>query len=496
MRKLQILLPMLLLALFSFAQQKIITGRVTNKTTGEPLQNVSVQVKNKSVITDADGKFSIQASVGDIINISFIGMNPIKVKVTNATTDISVGMEESSNNLNEVVVTGYTREKVVDLTGAVSVVSLKNIKNNPVASPMLALQGQVPGLYIQVDGSPTGANGAPPLIIIRGVNNLNGTGNVNPPLYVIDGVPTNRYEAFANLNVNSIASIQVLKDASAGSIYGSRAASGVIIVTTKDGSSGGAEKVHIQLSSSLTSQTEKPWQEPVLSSTQRGQALWRAAVNDGSNPNTISTSNIYQYNWNGDYTNPVLNNVIIAPFVGGDSLEPAASTNWQDALYKSALITSTDLAISAGTNKSGLLIDLGYYNNDGLMQFTKYQRYNARINTHTSAFNNFLKFGENFQISRTSQVNSTSDVGGDAVGDLSLTLAPTIPLYKTDGTYGGPVGAGYSDRNNPVDMQYLNRWNTTNQFLSIGNVFAAIEPVKNLVFKTNLGFEYSDISVK
>jgi len=493
MRKLQILLPMLLLALFSLAQQKIITGRITNKTTGEPLIGVSIQTKSKSVITDADGKFSIPASVGETINLSFIGMNPIKVKVANTTSDISLGMEESNNNLNEIVVTGYTREKVVDLTGAVSVVNLKNIKNNPIASPMLALQGQVPGLYIQTDGSPTGANGAPPLIIIRGVNNLNGTGNVNPPLYVIDGVPTNRYEAFANLNTNAIASIQVLKDASASSIYGSRAASGVFIVTTKDGSTSGAEKVHIQFSTSLTWQTERPWQEPVLSSTQRGEALWRAAVNDGSDPNTISTSNIYQYKWNGDYTNPVLNNVIIAPYVGGDTLEPSANTNWQNDLFKTALITSNDLVISAGNNKSGLLIDLGYYNNDGLIQFTKYQRFNARINTHTSAFNGILKVGENFQVSRTSQVNSTSDVGGAAVGDLALTLAPTIPLYKTDGTYGGPVGAGYSDRNNPVDMQYLNRWNTNNQFLTIGNVFAEIEPIKKLVFKTSFGFEYSDL---
>jgi len=119
MRKLQILLPMLLLALFSLAQQKIITGRITNKTTGEPLIGVSIQTKSKSVITDADGKFSIPASVGETINLSFIGMNPIKVKVANTTSDISLGMEESNNNLNEIVVTGYTREKVVDLTGAV-----------------------------------------------------------------------------------------------------------------------------------------------------------------------------------------------------------------------------------------------------------------------------------------------------------------------------------------------------------------------------------------
>ncbi len=496
MRKVWILLPMLLLAVFSHAQQKIITGKVRGKTSNEPLQGVSVQNNKKAVVTDAAGNFSISAAPGDVLIFTFVGMGMQKVKVTSATQSLELILEDAPNDLNQIVVTGYKAEKKADLTGAVSVVNLNTVKNNPVASPMLALQGQVPGLYIQGDGSPTGANGAAPTIIIRGVNNLNGTGNVNPPLYVIDGVPTNRYEDFANLNTNSIASIQVLKDASAASIYGSRAASGVIIVTTKDGS-GYGDKVRVQFSSSLTTQSEKPWQEPVLSSTQRGQALWQAAVNDHNvdgvtDPNAISTNQIYAYTWNNDYANPSLTKVNIAPFVGGDSTEPAANTNWQNALYRHSLITANDIAVSAGNADRGLLMDFGYYNNDGLMQFTHYQRYNARINTHASLFDKKVRIGENFQLSRTSQVNSTNDVGGASVGDLAITLAPTIPLYKTDGTYGGPVGAGYSDRNNPVDMQYLNRWNTTNLFLATGNVFVEIQPIKNLVYRTSLGFDYSD----
>ncbi len=490
MKKLQILFPLLLMGIFSFAQTKIVTGKVTGKDNREPLAGVTVTSKNKTTVTNADGAYSIEATSGEMLKFSFVGMNPTEIKVSNAKDNLNVFMDPSYNDLNAVVVTGYKSEKKVDLTGAVSIVKLDNIKNNPVASPMLALQGQVPGLYIQTDGSPTGANGGAPAIVIRGVNNLNGLGGTTP-LYVIDGVPTTRYEDFANLNPNSIASIQVLKDASAASIYGSRAANGVIIVTTKDGA-GGLDKTRIQFSSSITAQTEKPWQEPVLSSEQRGAALWRAAVNDGSNPNTISTSNLYQYNWNNDFTNPVLSKVIIAPYVGGDSLEPAASTNWQDALYKTAIVSSTDLAIASGNSKSGLLIDLGYYKNNGLMAFTYFQRYSARINSHTSAFNDKFRFGENAQFSRTTQVNSTSDVGGDAVGDLALTLAPTIPLRKTDGTFGGPVGPGYSDRNNPVDMQYLNRWNTTNLFLATGNIYAEIEPVKSLVVRTSLGIDYSD----
>ena len=486
MRKLQILLPMLLLALSSFAQQKIITGRVISKTSGEPLQGVSVQAKNATVTTDADGKFSIAASVGETIYVSFVGMGALKVKVTDATSNLSLAMEQGNSDLNQVVVTGYKSEKKVDLTGAVSVVNLSAIKNVPAVSPMLALQGQVPGLYIQTDGSPTGANGGAPTILIRGVNTL---GNTNP-LYIIDGIPTTRYEDFANLSTSSIASIQVLKDASAASIYGSRASNGVIIVTTRNGNTGG-DKVRIQFNSSLTTQSEKPWQEKVLNSHDRGVALWRAAVNDSTDPNGL-LSNIYTYDWNGDYLNPVLNKVNIAPFVGGDQTEPVGNTNWQNALFKSATITSNNLSISAGSGKNGLLIDLGYYNNNGLVVFTKYQRYSARVNSHASAFNDKLKIGENLQLSRTSQINSTTDVGGAATPGLALTLTPTIPLYKTDGTYGGPIGAGYSDRNNPVDMQYLNRFNTTNQFLTVGNIYADLELLKHVVFHTSLGFDYSD----
>ncbi|TMI96735.1 MAG: TonB-dependent receptor [Bacteroidetes bacterium] len=492
MKKLFFLLLLLMLAMFSFAQQKTITGTVTGKSDKAPLVGVSIQSKNKTVLTDVSGKFSIEASAGDNLLFSYVGMKSVAVRITGNTQTMSVEMEEGVNELEQVVVTGYKSEKKVDLTGAVSVVNLSTIKNSPTTSPMLALQGQVPGLYIQTDGSPTGANGAPPRILIRGVNTLGSTN----PLYIIDGVPTTRYEDFANLNTNSIASIQVLKDASASSIYGSRASNGVIIITTKDGSDpSGKEKIRIQLNSSLTIQTEKPWQEKVLNSEQRGEALWRAAVNDKTDPNNL-VNKIYTYDWNGDYNNPVLNKVNIAPFVGGDPLEPVGNTNWQDAFFKKATITSNNLSISAGTARSGLVIDLGYYKNNGLIVFTNYEKYNARINTHTSAFNNRLKIGENLQLSRTSQVNSTTDVGGAPTPELALTLSPTIPLYKTDGTYGGPIGAGYTDRNNPVDMQYLNRWNTTKQVLLYGNVFADLEIINHLVFHTSLGFDYSDALAK
>ncbi len=491
-----------------FAQQKTVSGTVTSKT-GEALTGVSVHVGKTTVATDANGKFTIPASAGDVITLSYVGKKPITYTVTDASQAISLVMEEAESELNTVIVsTGYKSERKVDLTGAVSVVNLNTVKNSTATSPMLALQGSVPGLYIQTDGSPTGGNGGAPTILIRGVGTLNSTN----PLYIIDGVPTTRYEDFANLNTGAISSMQVLKDASAASIYGSRAANGVIIVTTKNGSTD--DKIHVQLNSSLSVQTEKPWQEHVLNSHDRGAALWRAAVNDGTDPNSV-VDQIYKFDWNGDYNNPVLNNVIIAPFVGAtnnnqpppydpftgpfsatDSLMPSANTNWQDALYKQATVSSNDLAVTGGNSRNGFLIGLGYYNNNGLIEFTNYRRYNARINSHASAFNDRLKFGENFQVAQTSQVNSTTDVGGASTPGLALTLPPTIPLYKTDGTYGGPRGAGYSDRNNPVDMQYLNRFNTRNQLLLFGNVFLDFEILKNLVFHTSVGFDYSDALAK
>jgi len=486
MRKVWIFLSMLLLTFSGYAQQKTISGQVVRSSTKEPLQGVAVMSKTRSAVTDSAGRFSIAAAPGETLTFSFVGMNSMTVKVGAGSAELHLAMMEGLSDLNQVVVTGYKSEKKVDLTAAVAVVNLAAIKDIPATSPMLALQGQVPGLYIAADGSPSGNNGAPPTILVRGVNTL---GNTNP-LYIIDGVPTTRYEDFSNLNVGSIASVQVLKDASASSIYGSRASNGVIIVTTKDGS-GSGDKLRIMLNSSATWQNERPWQEKVLNSEDRGKALWRAAVNDGTDPNNL-VSQIYTFDWNKDYTNPVLNKVNIAPLVGGDSLEPVGNTNWQNELYKTALLTSNDIGIAAGNSKSGIFMDFGYLDNSGLLQYTNFRRYNARINSHTSGFNGRLKIGENFQLSRTSQVGSAKDPGGALTPTLALILAPTIPLYKTDGTYGGPVGPGYTDRNNPVDIQYLNRWNTNTRLQAYGNIFAELEIIKKLVVRTSFGFDYAD----
>ncbi|MFC0772389.1 SusC/RagA family TonB-linked outer membrane protein [Terrimonas alba] len=483
MQKFAFLITFLFYAITVFCQEKELSGTVINKTSKDPMQGVTVQTKNRTTITDANGKFSILVSMGETVSFSYVGMKAASVRAGNNLKDFAIELEEERKELEQVVVTGYQTQKKVDLTGAVSVVNIAQVKDIPTANPMQALQGRVPGLYIETSGVPNGSNRR---VLIRGLNTL---GDASP-LYVIDGVPTKRAQVFSSLNPNSIASIQVLKDASASSIYGSRASNGVIIVTTKEGLVKGAqEKISIQFNSSISAQTEKPWREDVLNAEERGRALWRAAVNDKTNP-TVHKA-IYTYDWNGDYNNPVLNKVNIVPYVGGDLTEPVGNTDWQKETYKTAIINSQDLTITAGTRKTSLLINLGYYKNTGMIVYTNFNRYSIRINSSTTLFNDKLKIGENFELSRSSEVLSTNDLGGASVPNLAITLSPTIPVYTTDGKYAGALGAGYPDRNNPVHMQYINRWDKNNELLLFGNVYAQLEPVKNLFLKTNFGVDYS-----
>jgi len=479
MKKLIPLLPLLLWSVFTMAQQKTITGTVTSQLGNSPLQGVTVQAKNTSVITDADGKFSINANVGDNLVLTFVGLKAFTIRVGTSTQNVSVAMETDVRQEEVVVVTGYTSQRKVDLIGAVAVVDLTAVKNNTSGNPMQALQGRVAGLYIEKNGTPNGENSR---ILIRGSNTLGNT----DPLYIIDGAPTKNPQVFQSLNPSSIESVQILKDASAASIYGSRASNGVIIVTTK----GGTGKVNVELNTGVTWQTMKPQKLDMLDAEGRGRALWRGAVNDGTNPNTIAPL-IYTYDWNGDFAKPILNKVNIQPFVGGDPNIPVGNTNWQDAAYENALVNNTELTISGGDKNSSLLMNLGYFNNGGILKFTGFERYTAKINAQSQLFNGVFKFGMNSEFATSKQTLATTDLGGASTPALAINLAPTIPVFTKTGQYAGPLGGGYSDRNNPVNMQYLNRWDNLTRTFAFGNVFAELVPIKDLVIRTSLGIDYS-----
>ena len=280
-----------------FAQGDKATGTVASKSTNIPLVGVTVTSKNQTTSTNVSGRFSLTADVGDTLTFTYVGMEAAKIVVPDSR-NVLVELDQNANDLNQVVVTGYQNQRKADLTGAVSVVNVSEIKDIPVGNPIKALQGRIPGVFISSDGSPSG--GA--TVRIRGIGTL---GN-NDPLYIIDGLPTKR--GLQELNQDDIESIQVLKDASSATIYGSRAANGVIIVTTKK-AKGGYSSINFDASTSSQYYSTKL---KTLNTEQRGERYWQAAVNDHSDPNN---NQIYQYDWNGDFDNPALNKIIYPEYI-------------------------------------------------------------------------------------------------------------------------------------------------------------------------------------
>lgn len=464
----------------TLAQQRTITGKVVATETNEILigANVLITGTTKGATTNAEGNFTLNLpDNATTLTVSYIGYAPKEVSIkglSNITIALVAGKE-----LSEVVVVGYTTSRKQDLTGAVAIVDLKPIKNISSGNPMQALQGRVAGLYIEKDGSPNGSNSR---ILIRGANTL---GN-NDPLYVIDGIPTTRPEVFQNMNPSNIESIQVLKDASSESIYGARASNGVIIVTTKNGGDTNG-KVEFQFNSSVAVQSEKSMRFKMLNSADRGRALWQASVNDGQDP-AAGYGEIYDFNWNKNYTNPILTGVSVKPFVGGDLNTPVGDTDWQDVMYKTGIVTKNDFTASYGNKNSSVEINLGQLKNTGMLRYTNYDRLSGSISALTRAFNDKVRFGVNLRIANSNETLTAKDLGGASTTFLAVTLAPTIPVYQKDGsTYAGELGAGYSDRNNPLHMQDLAKWNNSNRLSSFGNVFVEVQPIKNLFFKSNIG---------
>jgi TonB-linked SusC/RagA family outer membrane protein len=472
------------------AQNTGIKGVVTSSEDGMSLPGVSVLVTGtkNGTTTDFDGKYELKnVDSNASLIFSYIGFAIQTVKVSGQET-LNIILETESVQLGEIVVTGYSKERKVDVTGAIVVVDMKPVVGQSMSSgnAMQALQGRVAGLSVEKSGDPSGTNSK---ILIRGASSLGD----NNPLYVIDGVPTVRPEVFASLNPSAIESVQVLKDASASSIYGSRAANGVVIVTTKNASKGGV--MSVSYSTSIAAMSEKKQRYKMLNSLDRGKVLWQASVNDGALPED-GYGEIYNFDWNNDINNPVLNSVSVKPFVGGDTDVPAGDTDWQDVMYKTGFVINNDLSISGGSDKANAMLNLGYLDNSGMLKFTNYERYTARLNANFKLLNDKVRVGINSQFTQSNEKLAATDVGSTLTPSLAISLAPTIPVYTNSGDYAGPIGSGYSDRNNPLLMQYLNRWDNTKRVSLYGNIFTEIDLLKNLTFRNSIGIDFNDYSKK
>ncbi|MFC3335195.1 SusC/RagA family TonB-linked outer membrane protein [Flavobacterium palustre] len=453
------------------AQETGIKGTVISSDDGMPLPGATVLISGTktSTNTDFDGNFSFQKINADAtIVISFVGYASQSIAVKNQKV-ITITLQVDDNKLNEVVVTGYSKQKKSDITGAVAVVDMKDLMKQPEPNPIKALQGRIAGVKVSSDGSPSGGNTK---VVIRGVGTLNNT----DPLYVIDGMPTK--SGMHELNPNDIETIQVLKDASSASIYGSRASNGVIIITTKKGKAG---KMRINFGA-YTAFSDYSRKLNVLNANQFGQALWQANVNDGLNPNNNNLR--YQFDWSVVNNKPQLNNVLVPEYSDANQTLKSANTNWYDEIAQTGIANSYDLSVSNASDKGSYVFSLGYYGNQGVVKTTNFERITARMNSSYNYFDGKLVIGENFSFNRTNEV---TDPG---VLDPALRALPIIPVRTVDGKgWGGPVG-GMNDRQNPVRLLEYNKDNKYDYLRLFGNMYADLELVKNLHIKTSFGIDY------
>ncbi len=459
----------LCLAAASWAQSLAVSGTVTDGASGEPLIGVSVLEQGTQVgtITDLDGHFSLSVEPSARLVFSYVGYKEV---ILPAQSTMAVRMSENAEQLQELIVTGYTTQRKADLTGAVSVVSVGDLKKQNENNPMKAMQGKVAGLNISADGSPSGSA----TVRIRGIGTLNN----NDPLYIIDGVPTKG--GMHELNGNDIESIQVLKDAASASIYGSRAANGVIIITTKKGEEG---RVKVDFDASVTV-SRYVNRMSVLNTEQFGQCLWQAYVNDGLDPNTNGLG--YSYDWSYNAAGaPVLNSLSLRKYLDDAGTTPAADTDWFDRITRTGVVQQYNLAVSQGGKHGKSYFSVDYYKNLGIIKNTDFDRFSARANSDYSFLNDRVTIGENFTLNRTSEVQAPSGILQNA-----LQFNPSLPVYTTTGDYAGPVG-GYPDRENPVARLDRNKDNRYTYWRLFGNAFVDVEAYKDLHIRTTAGLDYS-----
>ena len=465
---LTILLAVLSSALLS--AQDTVTGTVVSGSDGMPVIGAAVmEVGNTTngTVTDIDGKFSISVPEGAELIFVSIGFKDLTAK---ASPVMNITLEEDSQMLEETVVTGYTVQRKADLTGSISVVNVDDIARQNENNPIKAMQGRVPGMNITADGSPSGSS----TVRIRGTGTLNN----NDPLYIIDGVPTKA--GMHELNGNDIESIQVLKDAASASIYGSRAANGVIIITTKKGKNG-RMNVDFDASVSASMYTNKM---KVLNAEQFGQAMWQAYINDGQDPNSNGLG--YRYDWGYDANGyPVLNSVSMSKYLDAANTVPASDTDWFDETTRTGIIQNYNLSASHGTDKGSSFFSIGYYKNIGIIKSSDFDRFSARMNTEYKIIGDILTLGEHFTVNRTSEVQAP---GGFLQNVLQFN--PSLPVYTTDNEFAGPVG-GYPDRENPVARLERNSDNRYKYWRMFGDAYLNLNPFKGFNIRTTFGIDYA-----
>lgn len=471
-------------------QQALLKGRIVDQTKQVGIAGATIKIvgKSSSSTSDADGNFEIDAKVNDVLEVTFVGYASVRYTVRSLKDRVTIAITEDSSHLDEVVVTGYSTQRKRDLSGAVAVVSVEALKSQPAASAVEALQGRATGVQIVSDGAP----GATPQIRIRGYSTINN----NDPLYIIDGVPFEGKLSW--LNQNDIESMQVLKDASAASIYGARANNGVVIITTKAGKQG---KTTVAL-----------------------EAYAGVAVpNEGAFPKMMSPQQVLDMENQLNGTNLTLSDYLIAGQKSGWEIQPEdvdmakynfnaknrtdfyqitktnkAGTNWFKELAQNAAVQSYQLSANGGTETSQYMFSGGFLDQKGSVIHSGFRRYSVRSNNLFKAFQQKFRFGQNLSYSYTEGVgigvNPNSPGGYQGDGSIlaqAFRIQTLIPVYDEGGNFAGSLG-GYGNGNNPVAMAYRQKDNLNRTNFFFGNAFAEYDLIKGLTLRSNFGLQYEN----
>lgn len=460
--RLRTLLLVLVLSLFSFGTLMAQVRGVVKNENGEAFQGVNVAVKgaNKGTITDASGRYELSVSQENVLVFSFLGYKPVEKKV-GTQKEINVSLELDEGLMDEIIVVGYGTQKKTSLTGAVSSITNKDLVTQPVISATQAMQGRVAGVQVVNSSSP----GTEPTVRIRGIGSISISSN---PLYVIDGVPGGGLNTIAP---NDIESIEVLKDASASAIYGSRAANGVVLITTKKGKAG---KLNITVDSYIG--TQQVWKTlDLLNSAEYikyGTALLTASGQ--AVPGRFSAMNT-----------PI--------YPGATTTFAQTETDWQDVMFRNGPIHNNQIGISGGTDKSKFYLSIGNFKQNGVLPFTEYGRRSIRLNTDHS-IGKYISIGQTMMVSNDTRIGEGSAGGRSLVMNI-MRMTPYWPVNdptKIGGFSTTAQGLDATDPENPMRIVNQEQKDNINRsYKVLGTLYAEIKFTNWLKYKFTMGGDYA-----
>ena len=471
------------------AGQVTVTGTVSTAT-GVHLSGVTVLIRgtNTSTVTDTDGKYSISASSDGVLIFRRVGFREIGQAI-GSRTSIDVALENSIALLPEVVVTGYTTQRRADITGSVTTVDVQSLDRQTGASALQRLDGRVPGVTVDNGGSP----GSRTTVRIRGMSSFQN----NDPLFIVDGTPVE--DSYLNwLNPDDIGSVQVLKDASAASIYGARASNGVVIIETKRGRPG-RRTVTLDVRSGVAAPVNGYSNKVITNSLDYFQVLKTSTENAGlpvptniyGDPNNPSVPAFIWPNDGAHQTTDTVNTSSYALTPDGSRLIMPGSpgTDWWKAVFGSGQVRDANLSIAGGGADNSYLVSFNYLNQQGTAAYTLFQRGGVRINT---AFNmDRVSVGENISVSREVGFGGIDDPQGNAEGTIigkNIFQQPVVPIYDIRGYFASGKAAGLSNLTNPLKVAFTTKDNITTTDRLFGNVFAGIDAGRGVSLKTRFGW--------